>query len=258
MEAVTGNLEAQPAVPWEPQPITPEAPQTVKRVAMRQTWRRLTFLHWPYEPSQVRPLLPTGLELDTFDGVAWVGLVPFEIHNLRGIPAFPETNVRTYVLGPDGSRAVWFFSLDAARLPAVVGARLVYHLPYFWARMQVTSERDLIRYRSRRSWPHARTATTNIAIMPCEPFLREALTERDHFLTARYRLYAASRGKLCQAQIEHAAWPLARANAVEVHQTLVQASGLTSPEGAPLVHYSAELDVKIGHLSTVRGDRSIQ
>ena len=69
---------------------------------MSQTWRRLTFLHWPYEPALVQPLLPPGLVLDTFDSSAWIGLVPFEICNLRAIPHFPETNVRTYVIGPDG------------------------------------------------------------------------------------------------------------------------------------------------------------
>ena len=90
-------------------------------VAMRQTWRRLTFLHWPYDPDLIRRFIPAGLELDTFDNAAWVGLVPFEIYDLPGIPHFPETNLRTYVIGPDGSRAVWFFSLEAARAGRRVG-----------------------------------------------------------------------------------------------------------------------------------------
>ncbi len=112
---------------------------------MQQTWKCLTFLHWPYDPTWVRPLLPSGLELDTFDNAAWIGLVPFEIHNFPGILHFPETNVRTYVVGRDGSRAVWFFSLDAARLLAVSGARAAYGLPYFWSRMRVTGEaRELL------------------------------------------------------------------------------------------------------------------
>jgi uncharacterized protein YqjF (DUF2071 family) len=94
-------------------------------VAMRQTWRNLTFLHGRHALAVVARSLPPGLRVDTFDGAAYVGLIPFEIHNLRGIPHFPETNVRTYVIGPDGSRAVWFFSLDAARLAAVIGARSI-------------------------------------------------------------------------------------------------------------------------------------
>jgi uncharacterized protein len=90
-------------------------------------------------PHPIRRLIPSGLELDTLDGAAWVGLVPFEIYGTPGIPHFPETNLRTYVVGPDGCRAVWFFSLEAARLAAVVGARIGYRLPYFWARMQIAS-----------------------------------------------------------------------------------------------------------------------
>ena len=152
---------------------------------MSQTWRRLTFLHWPYKPALVQPLLPPGLVLDTFDNAAWIGLVPFEIHNLRGIPHFPETNVRTYVIGPDGSRAVWFFSLDAARLAAVLGARIAYHLPYFWAKMRVISQNGTIHYRSRRKRPHSVSVMADIVVKPGERFGSEELGDRDRCLTAR-------------------------------------------------------------------------
>jgi uncharacterized protein YqjF (DUF2071 family) len=214
---------------------------------MSQTWRRLTFLHWPYEPAEVRRLLPQGLELDTFDGAAWVGLVPFEIHNLRGIPHFPETNVRTYVIGPDGGRGVWFFSLDAARLAAVVGARVGYRLPYYWATMRVIAEDGTIRYRSRRKWTHATNAITDLVVQPGKIFDAQELTARDYFLTARFRLYTRFRKGLACAQIDHDPWPLAHATVLELNQTLIQASGLRPPQGPPLFHYSAELKVKIGY-----------
>lgn len=243
--ALNRLVEGATANRTEVQPITPQAPQRVERIAMRQTWRRLTFLHWPYEPAVVRRLLPPGLELDTFDGQAYVGLIPFEIHNLRGIPHFPETNVRTYVIGPDGSRAVWFFSLDAGRLLAVIGARLGYGLPYFWAKMHVTPENAAIRYASRRKWPHSSRRFTDIAIEPGGP---GDLTELDHFVTARYRLYSVIRGRLGCAQIEHDPWPLAPATVLRLNQNLIEASGLPTPQGAPLAHYAAELDVKIGYI----------
>jgi uncharacterized protein YqjF (DUF2071 family) len=217
---------------------------------MSQTWRRLTFLHWPYEASVVQALLPSGLEVDTFNGAAWVGLVPFEIHNLRGVPRFPETNVRTYVVGPDGSRAVWFFSLDAARLAAVAGARIAYHLPYVWAKMRVTVENGTIRYRSRRKWPHAIHPTSDIVVRPGEPYRPDELGERDHFLTARYRLYSSVRHKLGFAQIEHEPWALARATLVSLNQNLIETLGLPSPRGEALVHYCERMDVKIGYLVT--------
>jgi hypothetical protein len=221
-------------------------PEPLRHVAMRQTWRRLTFLHWPFGPDPIRSLVPAGLELDTFDNAAWVGLVPFEIYDCPGIPHFPETNLRTYVVGPDGSRAVWFFSLEAARLAAVLGARIGYHLPYFWAEMHVTSKDGVIHYRSRRHWPHSSGATTDIAIQPGELYGSGDLTDRDHFLTARYRLYSTFRGQLRHADIEHPPWPLARANVIHLRQTLFDAARLPAPQGMPLVHHAAELAVKIG------------
>ncbi len=221
----------------------------LRHVAMQQTWRRLTFLHWPYNPDLIRRFIPAGLDLDTFDNAAWIGLVPFEIYGTPGIPHFPETNLRTYVIGPDGSPAVWFFSLEAASLAAVLGARMGYRLPYFWARMRVMSENGVIFYRSRRHWPHARDAITDISIQPGQPFASAELTARDHFLTARYRLYTSARGALSCAQIEHLPWPLARAKLVDLRESLFMKAGLPPPIGDPLVHYAAELAVKIGRLT---------
>jgi hypothetical protein len=215
---------------------------------MHQSWRRLTFLHWPFAPDLIRGFIPAGLELDMFDGAAWIGLVLFEIYGTSGIPYFPETNLRTYVIGPDGTRAVWFFSLEAARLAAVLGARIGYHLPYYWGRMCVTAEDGAIHYSSRRHWPHHSGAMTNIVIQPGAPYKSEDLTERDHFLTSRYRLYTTSRRGLRHAQIEHPPWPLARATVLELRQTLLEKAGLPSPAGAPLVHYAGDLAVEIGRL----------
>jgi len=219
-------------------PITPLPPQPVKPV-MRQTWRRLTFLHWPYVPAVIRPLLPKTLELDTFDNKAWLSLVPFEIYS--AIPHFPETNLRTYVVGPDGSRAVWFFSLDADRLLAVIGARVAYHLPYFWSSMQVTQQNNLIRYQSRRRL--SPNYATDIRIRPLDLFQPADI---DHFLTARFRLYAQSKNRLYYSQIEHPPWPLAHAEVLDLKETLTQAAGLPPPQGQPIVHYSADLTVNIG------------
>src|SRR5215213_585770 len=111
---------------------------------MAQTWTHLLFAHWPLPPEAVRPLIPAGLPLDTFDGQAWVGIVPFQVVGLRarwlppipGTANFPELNVRTYITRDD-KPGVWFFSLDAANRLAVEAARASYHLPYFKADMHV-------------------------------------------------------------------------------------------------------------------------
>ena len=120
-------------------------PFTVDKPVMRQRWERLAFLHWPYDPADVQRLLPAGLTVDTFDGNAWVGLVPFfmRVHTPgdRGVPwvsNFCETNVRTYARDREGRAGIWFLSLDAARLGAVAVARASYQLPYFWSSMRLT------------------------------------------------------------------------------------------------------------------------
>src|SRR6266480_1993412 len=110
---------------------------------MLQRWHEIAFLHWSCDPALLRSRLPRQLQADTFEGKAWISLTPFLLTGLRPplFPralgsVFPETNLRTYVIGPSGP-GIWFFSLDAAKLFAVVGARATFGLPYFWADMHV-------------------------------------------------------------------------------------------------------------------------
>ena len=82
------------------------------------------------------------VEVERHEGHAWITLIPFLIAESRPawLPrmlasAFLETNLRTYVRGPDGEHGIYFFSLEAESLPAVAAARLLYGLPYFFAAM---------------------------------------------------------------------------------------------------------------------------
>jgi uncharacterized protein len=217
---------------------------------MLQRWRSLTFLHWRYAADYVRGLLPHGIELDTFDGDAWIGLTPFLLTDLRiphtpalpWVSMFPETNVRTYVRGPEGDRAVWFFTLEADRLLAVIGARLSYRLPYRWSNMTVSPTQQKVEYRSSRS-PLFGHGESHILIETGEPLIRGEL---ENFLTARYRLYTARRGRFAYAQIEHAPWPLHSARVLTLEQNLFEHSGVQQPSGEPHVLYSPDLEVKIG------------
>jgi uncharacterized protein len=219
---------------------------------MFQRWRWLTFLHWPYDPAAIRSLLPPQVTLDTFDGAAWIGLTPFLLTGLHppGAPAlpwlsqFPETNVRTYVRGPDSEGGVWFFTLEAARLAAVAGARATYRLPYRWSDMRVLRSGRIVEYESHRKWPFG-CAQSSIAIQHGEPI---HAADFDNFLTARYRLYTLWRNRLAFAQIHHAPWPLHSARVLRLHQNLVEASGVPRPHGHPIVHYSPDLQVRIGRL----------
>jgi uncharacterized protein YqjF (DUF2071 family) len=207
---------------------------------MYQAWRNLTFLHWRYPAQVLQTHLPAGLRIDTFDGSAWLRLAPFLLE-LR-LWAFPETNVLTYVIGPDGEAGVWFFSLDAASASAVAGARLVYGLPYMWSRMRVYAEGRRAEYESVRRWPDRR-GMTRIAVERGEAI---QAGELETFLTARFRLYSLRRGRLIFARVEHAPWPLESARLVSLQQTLTDTLGLPPPAGEPLVHFSPGVEVQAG------------
>jgi len=221
---------------------------------MFQTWHLLTFLHWPYEPSEIQALLPHGLRSDVFGGRAWVGLTPFLLR-LRPpflprppwIGQFPETNVRTYVRDANGERGIWFFTLEAARILAVAGARVLYGLPYHWSAMRVEPGANVIEYRSRRHG--AVSAATRISIR-----IGDSLRARDldNFLTARYRLYTRIARRLAFADIEHEPWPLRTAVAAELEQSLIESTGVPTPRGEPLVHYSPGVTVRIGRLHLLK------
>lgn len=217
---------------------------------MRQSWHHVTFIHWRCDPAVVRKLVPEGLELELFEGECWVGLVPFLITDLtvpRGpampwLSAFPETNVRTYVMDGSGRRGVWFFSLDAARYLAVAAARLGFGLPYFWARMKVFGGIEIARYSSvRRGEP---AAMSEIAVAIGAPIASPAPLEV--FLTARFRLYAQRRGQLVMAEIWHKPWSLGNASLIALRQSLIQAAGLAVLDSPPLVHFARRVDVMVG------------
>ena len=217
---------------------------------MRQTWRDLTFLHWPLDASLVQPLIPDGLHLDLYDGVAWVGLVPFVIDDLTmpNAPAVPwlssfaETNVRTYVSDGNGVQGVWFFSLDAARLLAVIGARAAYALPYFWSRMSVACDGKTARYSSVRHFSALGRCDIEVNIGDAI----EQPSELEIFLTARYSLYARRGNRILKADVEHPPWKLQRATVAKLDQDLFQAAGLPTVDSPPLVHFGGRVDVLVG------------
>jgi uncharacterized protein len=225
-------------------------PEPLRHAPMLQSWCDLTFLHWRYAVEDVQRLVPPPLRVESFDGSAWVGITPFLLQGLRPksmaplpwISRFPETNCRTYVRAPDGHSGIWFFSLDAARLLAVMGARVTYGLPYAWSRMRVRKAAGRIIYESERRWPDSRSRT-RIVVEPGHEIAPDPL---DIFLTARFRLYSFVFGKLIRAKVEHAPWPLRTARIVEAQQTLTHSAGLPEAAGADMVRYSPGVDVRIG------------
>ncbi len=220
---------------------------------MMHHWDTLTFLHWRFDPDAVQRLLPPGLEVEVRDGAAWVGLVPFfmrvgfpGVGSLPWVSRFCETNVRTYVRDAAGRSGIWFFSLDASRLAAVIMARTTYRLPYFWSRMELRSQGSTIRYDCTRWWPGPRGASSRVSITIGDRYAPEELTEFDHFLTARWILFSVAGKRRRFAKAQHSPWPLFRAVATVCHDEFVQATGLPANTDPPIVHYSPGVEVRIG------------
>jgi uncharacterized protein len=236
------------------------AMSTPGRVVMRQKWRQLLFLHWAVDPDSLRRLLPSGLELDLFDGAAYVGLVPFTMHGVRpiglppvkGLSAFHETNVRTYVHFEGRDPGVWFFSLDAANRIAVRVARRLFHLPYYDARMFLEREgfpssvaSSAILYGGVRRWPGFASASYLVRAQPAGPVEPARAGTLEHFLVERYVLYAEHQGRLYQGRVRHPPYPLQPALAPTIDENLIAAAGVSRPPTAPLAHFAAGVDVDV-------------
>ena len=226
---------------------------------VRQTWDKLLFLHWPIPAEQLRPLIPSRLAIDTFDGTAWIGVIPFTFWGTRPplLPAVPlissshELNVRTYV-HLDGVPGVWFFSLDAANPLAVLGARIGFALPYFQALMKLDEEGQAIRFSSRRVHPGAPAADFAATWTGGEPMPELEPGTLDFFLVERYCLYAERGRKLYRARIFHPSWPLRRATLSALSSTMIESHGLRPPAGEPLLHFqAAPLPVSIWPIQAV-------
>jgi uncharacterized protein YqjF (DUF2071 family) len=181
-------------------------------------WRELLFLHWPIEAAVLQRHLPAGVEVETFDGRGWLGVVPFRMARtrFRWLPplptahTFPELNVRTYVRA-GGRPGVWFFSLDAASRLTVAGARVQFGLPYFDARMGSERTGDRVRFTSRRTDRRAPPATFAASWQPQGGFAAAAPGSLQQFLVERYCLFAVRRGRLVCGEIAHEPWQLASA-----------------------------------------------
>jgi uncharacterized protein YqjF (DUF2071 family) len=225
-------------------------------------WDNLLFLHWRVDPAVMRTLVPRELEIDTYDGAAWIALVPFQmVHcHFRGVPRMPglanfyECNVRTYVKHR-GTTGVWFFSLDAQTLLPVLGGRWMWSLNYVYSTFNVKRDGDVTCYSLARRpgpWPAANTriswrtgALMDLPDPRADPSTAtQAPTQSlERFLTERYWLFTRRRGKICAGEVRHIPWPLRHAELLELDDTLIRAAGL-QVTGAPIAMASEHIAVE--------------
>lgn len=223
---------------------------------MGQTWERLLFAHWELSPERLRALIPSELPLDTFEGRAFVGVTPFEVRALRltltpplpWVSHFPELNVRTYVT-VGGRPGIYFFSLDAARLTAVHGARRSYRVPYHHARMTIHRDGPHTRFESARISRDGPPAELRAEYEPTRPAYNPAPETLEHWLTERYCLYTMDQTRrVLRGEIHHPPWPLRPARAELELNTMGAQIGL-GLAAEPLLHYAGRQDVLFWRLA---------
>lgn len=223
-----------------------------------QSWRNLLFLHWPIDEEALRPLIPEELTIDTWEGQAYIGIVPFVMENVAPswLPKlfafnFLETNLRTYVHLNGEDPGVYFFSLDAASLLAVMAARLGWGLPYFYASMNMHQKgEDWYYSMTRRTGERPAFSahyTVGEELGASEPGTFE------FFLLERYLLYSHHRGNLMKGQVHHVPYPARKATVHSCTEGLIAAAGLPASSGLPpIVHYSEGVDVEVFGLKPIK------
>ncbi len=219
---------------------------------MHQDWGKLLFMHWRIDEDLLRPLIPAGLEIDTFDGSAWIAIVPFTMWNISAFPPFlpsvpflssmHELNVRTYVYY-DNVPGVWFFSLDCDSAAAVLGARTFFFLPYYNADIGLDQIGDTIDYSLERTDDPPAAFSAQWTFEERARFAHPG--SLDFFLAERYCLYSERDGDLYRARIHHQPWPLREAKLNSFASTMIEAIDLPTPNGEPLLHYAEEVNVDI-------------
>ncbi|MBV9183938.1 MAG: DUF2071 domain-containing protein [Acidobacteria bacterium] len=218
---------------------------------MMQIWSNLLFLHWPVPYTELRPLIPSPLQIDTFEGRSWIAITPFDLSlRARGLPSlpgmsrFPELNCRTYVAFK-GRPGVYFFSLDAGSRVAVWAARRFYRLPYFYSKMRLKSDGPEFTYSCRRVESTARFNATYRA----ESGVRQARPGTfEHWLIERYCLYTHRQRTIYRADIHHRPWPLQDASCEIRENTIAKVAAIELPPERPILHFARELAVLIWRL----------
>lgn len=213
--------------------------------AFSMTWRDGLFVHWPVDPDRLRPHVPPPLQLDTYDGRAWVSLLPFVLSNagVRYTPTwtrltFPERNLRTYVRF-DGTPGLSFLSVDLGLpwLAAIVGGTTP--LPCYAAAMDVSVSGGSVTFRSVRRRPERSPARFDVSYRPDGDRFRAEPGTLDHWLAERRRLFQPAGDRVLYADVAHDPWDLQPA-VVDVHaDTMLASAGLPRPVADPRVRYSA-------------------
>lgn len=219
---------------------------------MHQTWNDVLFAHWPIPIDEIQAIVPDSLTVDTFDGHAWIGIVPFWTSGVRPrflptvpfLSPLPEINLRTYVT-INGKPGVYFFSLDTDQKIVVEAARHFLYLSYFRTKIDyIVQGNHNVHYHSIRNDSRANSGEFKAAYRPVGAEYLSVPGSLDHWLTERYCMYSVdTKGRIFRSEIDHSPWPLQQAEAEIEINTLLSSFGLQQPPIQPLLHFAKKLHV---------------
>jgi uncharacterized protein len=219
---------------------------------MEQSWDDLLFAHWTVNPELISAQIPKELSLDTWGGQAFIGIVPFKMKGVkfRVAPPIPtatdflELNVRTYVTYKDRP-GIYFFSLDASSILAVIGARTGAGLKYFRANMHVEEKEGFLFYTSERIF--GGEADLRIKYKPLSSQIYESEKGSiEEWLTERYCLFSQYIPEnLIEIDIHHLKWPLQKAVAKIERNTMTLPLGINLADAPAYLHYVKHLKVLV-------------
>ena len=180
------------------------------------TWRHLVLLNWRVNEDLLVPHLPSGVELDRWDGDCWASLVGFQFLHMavKGVPAFgyrdfPEINLRFYVkrqVNGEPRRGVVFIREITPHHMVGRVPRALYNEPNITMpmRQSVDESRALYQLQIEGQWQGLGVRTAGA--------WRDQ-DEAELFITEHYWGYNTQRnGDTMEYQVEHPTW---RARSIE-------------------------------------------
>jgi len=260
--AVDGRRHSK-AAPAQATPVPP---------ILTVTGRDVLFAHWPLDPAAVEPHVPAVLDVETFDGSAWVSVLALENRGFGPGPmappprlrrGVPQLNLRTYVTVGD-QPGVYFLSLDTGDRLAAWAGRRGFGIPFHRARMRMTRRGDEVSIRSRREGDppadfRARYRPTGGTYRAAPSSIEEFCIEHVRYVLPAgedRRLGAGGDGgdeRVRVGELDREPWELRPVEATIRENTLFEAAGLPAPTGDPVVQYSPGFTMRIEPLRTRPG-----
>ncbi len=224
-------------------------PPIVQNPSLYQDWNFTTLFSWGYSPGKLQSLLPRGLALDLADGKAWISIAAFYAANthfpgfkpISFLSNYPQTNLRTYVLGPDGVPGIYIFTMDVGQ-PLLLLGRLTVNAPYCWSKMSVDRSGAEVAYKNARRWGGPGCSSDLQVAIGSQP----DPSPLAKFLADRWYLYVAGATGLERTPISHEPWQLTEAASLHCRETLGIAAGIPPPDGDVVTCYAGSVSARIG------------